>query len=262
MADDNQQSENNEPLENNQWEEKEWQAKMDYAKEVLARQQAETDRSKKESEQPEGSEASQKLDSMLDATNKKLDEDEEAEWAEKLAAAKGADRGGGANDDDEQSPKDIQKLLKQVQPIDKKIRGEMKKLGTGYFTAYTILLVVASTTDIIGFICDIVGVAAWFNLFLGPVSGWTIWIILKYTYIGIEDTSLMIKKGQEFFISGVVSSLGIPSRTAMMIREFRMRRELGQKATGEIVKLQGDRQKILGRSLSRQYPPPHLKFKN
>ena len=256
MADNNQQPENNEPLENNQWEEKEWQAKMDYAKEVLARQQAEADRSKKESEQPEGSEASQNLDSMLETTNKKLDEDEEAEWAEKLAMAKNGDRGNG---DGEKSPEEIKAILKKVSAIDKQIKEEDKKTGSEYMTTYIFLIVLGGAFDMLGVIFDLLIVLSWVNLIIGPIYSVIMFLGIHYANMGISSKEQEQMNLQIALIGGAVSTVGLPSRVVSMLMQFTARRELAKKAHEKIRDLVLQRFRIMGRQLYAQYPPPAKK---
>ncbi len=252
MPEDSQQPIDPAALENNPWQEKAWQDKINYAKNVMALQQSQADEDKSLAEE-------KKARAEEEAANDEETGPEDAQWARRIAIAKNQARGGTPNPNEEQSPAQISRLLKKIAPIDKKIKEEMKKEGNEYYFTYFFLLIIGGTFDAVGVICDLVGVAFWANLILSPIYFVVHYIGIKWANIGIADEEFEKNMLRLTIISGAIAATGIPTRIATMIREFSTRKLIQIEAAQEIAKLNGQRKKILGPILARQFPPPNQK---
>jgi hypothetical protein len=240
MADNNQQPESNEPLENNQWEEKEWQAKMDYAKAVLAKQQAEAEQAKlTATQQAEAAEEAEEDEGSQ--------EDQEAEWAARLALAKGASRTG-ANEDGASPENDRgAQAIKELDALDKQIAALDKKTDSDYITGYLFLTTGAAVVDLLQAISD----AAVILAILSSISGVTYSVVrhygLKYSNSNAtpEEHKQMLNRT---LISGAITMIPyvnlLPEQTAFMLREWTIKRESISAAKDELVKLKTKRKKL------------------
>jgi hypothetical protein len=239
MADDNQQPENNEPLENNQWEEKEWQAKMDYAKEVLARQQAEADQTR--------ATAARQKEEREDAEPEGPPEDQEAEWAARLALAKGVSRTGARKN--AEAPEDDQPagIIKQLDVLDKKIADLNKKTSGDYIMPYLILTTGAATVDVLQAVAD----ASLILALLASGAGVTFSIFRHYGLKYANQGASSAEHAQMFrrtLIYGAVSMIPfvdiLPELTAGMLREWTIKKESITAANNDIAKLRAERKKL------------------
>lgn len=221
-----------------------------HGREVMAQQSAEIEQAKTLA-------AQQKDEAEQAAAEAEEAEWEEAEFTARLNAAKNGDKYAAPNGEGQPSPEDIQKLLKKIAPLDKKIREDMKKTGNEYFTIYLFLLLLAGMLDIIGLLADITVALAWLNLILGPVYGGIRYLGINYTYMGTGNKDEEMKKVvTTTLVSGLISSFGLPARTVSMIGEFTVRREMATKAAQAITRSLNERKKVLGPALSQQYPAP------
>ena len=252
MADNNQQPESNEPPENEPWEKENWAKEQSYAQRVMAGQRAEAERARVAAAQK----AEQERQAAEEQENREW---EEAEWSARLAAAKGADRGGepnAENAENEPQLKDDQKLKKEADGISEKIKEEKKKTGADYMLVYFFLTILGGAFDIIGVICDLLPFLFWINLILGPIYTLIRFLGLRYANAGIKDDRQMTTSVITTLVSGAISTVGVPSRAASMVMEFGARRVIAEEAAKNISDLQKKRDKLLGPVLAKQYRPP------
>jgi hypothetical protein len=174
-------------------------------------------------------------------------EDQEAEWAARLALAKGASRTGARENSEE--PEDDQRagIIKQLDVIDKKIAELNKKTSNDYIMPYLMLTTGAATVDVLQAVAD----ASLILALLASGAGVTFSIFrhygLKYANQGASKDELA-QMFRRTLIYGAVSMVPyvdiLPELTACMLREWTIKKESIAAANGDIAKLRAERKKL------------------
>jgi hypothetical protein len=240
MADDKQQPTGNDPLMNNQWEEQQWQEKLNYAKSVMAGQQAEQSQDIAEA-------AAKRMQAKREAADDEgSDEDQENEWATRLAMAKNAGKGQGGFNNAPGSNQAAQ-IINELDLIDRQIAALNQKTGSDYVQIYLFLTVSAVVVDILQTAANITFflslAASGIGIFYGVIRHYG----LKYANRGASasEHSQILRRT---FISSAVSVVPyvnlLPESTAFMIREWTIKKASIAGTSEEIRKLRENRKKL------------------
>jgi hypothetical protein len=225
-----------------------FQQEQAHGREVMAQQQAEIDQ--------ERAAAAQKAEQKRLAEEEQENEEPEQDRASRLVAARNADRGGEGGAENGPLLEDNPQIKKQADKISNEIKKEKKKTGKDYMLIYIFLTVLGGVFDLLSVIFDLTAVLAWLNLIIGPIYSVIRFLGVRYANLGVNSKELEKMNLLNTLISGAISTCGIPTRTGSMIVEFSTRRKIADDALKQIIKLQKDRDKLLGPVLAKQYMPP------